>query len=499
MKNLKRILCLLLCAIMLLGVLAGCKKDEGADGDGENVTTVSTDSGDENLDENGYEKDDITEDMTYGGALMRIVSWAGNERYTLPEDGGTTQLDAEIYYSRLSVEERLDVTTEVTYLEGKGNDPGYSIMTAFINNVTAGVVKYDLIQGFCLYPTALARDGFLHNLNNLEFPHLDDPWYPEEIKEWEQHGGLYFVANNSSACAIRSMILMYANTEMITNVDGLTDPVDLVLSGDWTIDKMMEYSQAFESTAEVGDGYGLVVDDFSRVDAFYYGAGFRSTVNDSNGVAKMALDDASYLGRVDDYLDKLVTFFNRADVYVAPDEITLMQDKKTAFMIARMGKLLGLSDNSYAPLPMPKLDKDSSYSTMLDMGVDVWCIPKTTEDAERSGVFIEAISSSEYRSVAPYLFETQLKARYAQGTKGEQVFDIIHNSVVYDFGRMAQSTFKTKTVEGIWRECLTKWDSSINHGVKDPKNVITDKWATFGGDMKTELLTLTNDIRNNNR
>ena len=502
MKGFIRAMCLSICTLMLLGVLVACKNDpvsneesEESVSDVESEIVESTET--EKVyqkDENGYVMDELP-DTTYNGEKIRVLGWKGNERFTIPTDsgGGNVQLYSQIYFHRLSVEARLDIQLDVNYMEARGDDPGSKIRSAFTTEVMSGAGDYDLIQTYSLYPATLAQEGLLVNINKLKYPQLDMPWWPDAISEWEQYDALYFVANNSSALAIRSMFVMYSYTDMIIG-SGLVDPVELVIDGKWTVEKMMEYAKNFhgDAVANPGEIYGLVVDDHSRTDALYYGAGFHSTLNDANGVAKATWSDASYRARVGEYLEQLITFFKLEEVEIAPNSQALMKEKKTALMLASMGNVDILSDNDYAPIPIPKYDEEAEYCTMQNNGYDMWCVPKTTDNAELSGIVLEAISSSEYRKVAPFYFDTVLKDRYSQDANGVKVFDIIRGAVVYDFGRLCQFTM-SDTVEYIWRR------NFVTGKVKDPKNILESNWATSGVIIESALMELQADFRNNNR
>lgn len=493
----KRLLCLSLCLIMLLGMLAACKKDEE-----EQPATPTEDSSDSvptgdtgkqyETDANGYIKDELP-DTTYNGKEVKVLGWKGNEAYTIPKESGNTPLLSKIYYHKLAVEARLDIQLKVNYMQGQGNDPGSTIMNAFKTEVQSGAGDYDLIQNFSLYPAVLAQEGLLVNMKNLSYPHLDMPWWSDSISDWEQYGGLYFLTCNSSAMAIRSMFVMFSNTQMITDA-GLTDPVDLVLDGKWTIETMVQYTKAFHGDAEAnpGEAYGLVIDDDSRMDAFYYGAGFKAITNNADGVAEVTWNDVGYRTRVSDYIDTLVNLLKLPETEIANDTAKLMVDGKTALMVASMANIEQLKDNAYAALPMPKLEEDASYATMQNNGYDMWCIPKTTSDAQLAGVVLEAIASSEYRNIAPYYFETVLRDRYAQGADGMKVFDIIRNNTVYDFGRVCQFSLKN-TVEGMWRS------NFASKKVKNPNNVLESKWASGGDQLNASLAELLAAFRNNNR
>lgn len=486
-----RMLAGLFACLLCLGLLAACSGDseppEAATGepagDSAGGTTGPEEPGYE-TDENGYIKDTIP-DTTYGGAVLQLLCWEEARDNVAPADsgGGSDEVQEQAYLRLLRVESRLAVQLDVSTALGSAQNRDTFLAQARLAN-DAG---YDLICSFSLHPSVLAQEGLLYNLNNLTYPELGMPWWPESITEWEQYGGLYFIASNSAINSFNSMEVMFSNSELFAN-QGLSDPIDDVLAGDWTVEQMLEYVRAFD--VDVDDEsrriYGLVVDDHSRMDSFYYSAGFHCTRNNSEGVAELAFTSASELQRITSYIDSLFSVFRTDAVDIARDTIELMQQHRTALMVSSLGNITRMDDTSYAPLPMPKLDaSQESYMTIQNNGYDVWCIPTSAEDPELAGVVIEAIASEDYRQLAPFYFEKYMKLRYSSDEVCEQMFELVRSSVVYDFGRISQWNLDL-AVEGPWRGSF--YDYTLN--AKYPSNSFATEVENNRVALETRLLEL---------
>ena len=134
-----------------------------------------------------------------------------------------------------------------------------------------------------------------------------------------------------------------------------------------------------------------------------------------------------------------------------------MKTGRSVFTVAGLASIQQLPDNStYAPIPLPKYNpKDTRYYTCQTNAYDIWCIPKTTARAEDAGIIAEAVASSDYRSIFPKFYEDKLKLRYADDVIGYQIFDIIRDSIITDFGRLEQLSLNNCGIEGIWRQVFT--------------------------------------------
>ena len=86
-------------------------------------------------------------------------------------------------------------------------------------------------------------------------------------------------------------------------------------------------------------------------------------------------------------------------------------------------------------------------------------------------MILEANASSEYRNVGPYFYEEYLKDRYANGVTGRECFDLLRQSIIYDFGRAGQR--EDLGSEWLWRDCFQ--NGHTNTFVADYRSKATSK------------------------
>ena len=479
------LLALLMCAV----AFAACSgKDQPTQTDTGTGVSEPNGTGEETLpavetDANGYVLDSIPADVNYHGKQINLLCWQENIDRVLPLEAGKDELQQEVYLRSLRLAARLNIELNVSKVAGNWQNRETFLQAARLSNES----EYDLICAFSLVPSVLAQEGVLYNLNTLNYPELEKPWWPESITEWEQYNSLYFIANNSSIASMASFEVMFSNSELFRNRE-LEDPIDLVLENQWTVEKMLELVSAFDT--DVSDEsmrvYGLAVDDHSRMDAFYYSAGFNCTKNNSDGKAELAYTSATQLDRITTYIDQLFAVFKTDAVTIAADDRALMKEHRTALMVASLDNIREMEDTSYAPLPLPMLESGQGYKTIQNNGYDVWCIPTSAADPELSGLVIEALASEDYRSVAPFYFDKYMKLRYATNVICSQMFELVRSSVIYDFGRISQITLTNNgipTVETYWRKSF--WDYTLK--VKYPENTFA---TSAEGNIKPMLTNL---------
>ena len=471
MRRPTRILLLLLVALMLGSLLAACggKKSPapvettGTDTPTDPVTEPAETTPQWETDEKGYVKDLIPADVDYRGREVPLLVWNGAQSLTLPKEGGSgsNTVQQRVYARRLALESRLNIELVPSYEQGDYFHADQFLSAARLS----GDRGYELIISFSLHPTVLAQEGALYNLNKLNYPNVEMPWYPDLISGWEQFGSLFFVTTNSSISIINAAETMFCNTSMF-EARNMTTPVDLALEGRWTLDELVTAVRNFDDGLDDDDPlkiYGLVIDDHSRADALYYGLGFNSVIRNANGEAEMPWLSATYVDIVSRALDKLVPLFNTGAALVDADTPAKMINHKTAIFSGSLNQITRMEDTDYAPIPMPKLNEEQEdYYTVPNNGYDIWCIPSAAKDPELAGMIIEAFFSSDYRDLAPYYFDRYMKLHYASDEISARMFEIVRDSVNIDFGRVSHEYLVSP--EGFWRPCFYNYSLQATVG-----------------------------------
>ena len=462
MKSTVKFLCALLCLCLVCSIVISCAPEVVEETEFDDVS-VGTDESDPTLDENGYLRDSL-DGKYYDGKEVKILSWENNP-YLFPVESPQEDPVMSLIYSRdRYVEERLGVEFSVTRKTSNASSDK-TVAMALYNVVASGSEEIDVVASYSLYPPLMAYNGLLYDLNTLDYPETDKPWYPKNLEQWEVYDRLFYVTGNSAKRTFDSMHVMYANTKLLEE-NGITDLIPTVLDGKWTLEKLQTYVRNWQSAAADNPDptYGLLWTFRTSMDAFYYGAGFNSTLIDNEGLPQLAYNNATYIQRIDDFISTVRTMMNSPECHILQTSSTeLMKAHKTVFYAGGLGNVKDVAgDEDISVIPYPKLNEDQTdYITLQDNAYDVWGVPFTAGDPQLGAVMIEAMMSSDYRMIGPDYFDRNLKYRYSNSDEGVQMFEIIRASLSTDFGRINQKTIGSSyTVEGLIRDCVYPWTNA---------------------------------------
>lgn len=76
----------------------------------------------------------------------------------------------------------------------------------------------------------------------------------------------------------------------------------------------------------------------------------------------------------------------------------------------------------------------SRYYTTVDAGTNLYFVPVTASDPERTSIILEALAAEGYREVIPAYYEVALQTKYTRDDLSVQMLDIIKESRVFDIG-----------------------------------------------------------------
>ena len=455
-KNLIKVLSMMLCLLMLLSAFAACTPQSNTP---EETTTAPDDNqGTEwATDENGYVMDKIADSVDFGGAQVKALIWKENRQWLFPEEEQTAEktIKTDIFIRNKEIEADLGIKFDPTFKES--NMGGGANQAELFNTALEGSEDWDIICCYSLYPTKMMTEGILYDLNSMQFPMTEMPWYSKDIKNWEIRDRLFYIANNSSIRNIIACWCVYVNNTMLQS-KGVADIEETVINMEWTFGKMKEISRKWASEAETNTDshadaeniYGLGITHRTAMQAFYHAAGFHTYELDAaTGMQKQVYFESANIKLVSDFCDVIVDLCNSPEVKVGPysagaagsvPQFGLKNHNAALFVSAldQTGYIKDRTDYSVIPLPM-KNTEQGRYYTIQNYAYDVWCVPTSTQDAEMGGTIIEAISSDDYRNIAPKWWDDDFKYRYANGDNGVKIFDLIRSSLVADFGRVTSA------------------------------------------------------------
>lgn len=454
MQRITKLSCFLLALLMLVLSLAACNDSGKGELTTTTTTTVPPGGGDglpeETYDENGYRNDHIDRDsIDYGGRKVKVLAWYHNKDMLFPEslkDGES--LSNDVYERNHEISEDLGIEIHPTFkyshmssnMEGDGMELYNAVMSANPSDT------YDAVVCYSHFPALMAKEGKLVEMNSLQFPETDMPWYPEGISTWGFNNRLFFVASNSCVQNILASWCIFANKTLIEE-KGLKDIETVVLEGNWTLDTLKQYSRNWAAEAESNNPdnkqdpnniYGFALTHRTVIDGFYHGAGFSAYTKDAADSPVPLYNRSTYIEQISQFLDKFFDICDSPEFMMgnySGDIYYPLENKNAVFFAASLDSYTRLDDYTYCVIPMPKLDdQQQEYRTLTRDVTELWCIPVDSEDPEVGGLLIEATASSDYRVIAPKFFDKDFKYRYSDTEKGVKIFDLIRSSFVTEFG-----------------------------------------------------------------
>ena len=91
--------------------------------------------------------------------------------------------------------------------------------------------------------------------------------------------------------------------------------------------------------------------------------------------------------------------------------------------------------DDFGIVPWPKFDSTcEGYAANVDAGENMYIVPITSSDTERTSIILEALSAEGYRTVIPAYYEVALQTKYTRDDISVRMIDIIKESRVFDIG-----------------------------------------------------------------
>jgi hypothetical protein len=297
---------------------------------------------------------------------------------------------------------------------------------------------------------------------------------------------IFALVDNASKGTLTNLSAVFFNNTMLEN-KGIESPYDLYDRNEWTLAKLKELTtdtyedkNADGKRDAAGDVFGVMTSTGARITCWYYGAGIRFS-NMENGELVL-VDDVEYItNRITAITD---LFGTNDNMLTDSKQFVAFNEERVYFYLCVLSQCTNMVNNNldidYGVAPNPKFDSaQDRYYTHIPNTHDAWFFPKGVKDADCSSAFIEAMASESYRQVNYVFFETNLKVRYAPDERLAGMYDMIRDSITFDF------CYIYKEVTG------TNLDSELVACIKNPTSY---NWATKWAGIKDAVKTQFDDI-----
>ena len=448
----KRIIALLLAILMLVSSISLISCGKKKDGNTEDTTTGEQQDaiyGDDPTSlglPSGLKFDDVF-------SVLVWMSWVDEFGTTAYQDGDA--VERAVYERDAYVGNLLGLEFEYTQKEGN-YEARYSFNDTVRESVLVNNKTWDLISGYSMCPPQLAMEGFLVDLNTVDYINFNKAWYSEFMAEaCTINDKTYFITGDISTNSLYAMQgVAFSASAAADNGINEDDLYELVYDGKWTIEKMFELVQDLGRAGTDGiwdetDFYPIVTSNESCIDSFYYSAGLKVIEETDDGSLKIS-DDVMSEEAMDIY--SMIYAAKKTDMTFATyyNEFKITE-KNCIFSISPVINFRVYwadAKESFRILPFPKYQKNDPYQTYLSMWCSQYCIPGDIDDPDRTAAVMEAMGYANYNQVTPVIFEEAMKLRYSENQDCSKMFDIMRDGRTYEIASLFGIAFEGKGAGG---------------------------------------------------
>ena len=447
-----KILTAILALSLVLGLFAGC----GGDSTKSEIKETAAAS-----EENVAGKEETTEERIYPN--LEAVDFGGRD-FTFASRHVDNQDWTEWKQRDLYAEEMNgDVINDAIFVRNRKIEEKYNIKIQEISIVSpnvptkvnqaikAGDDIYDVVVTGMIESTSMAQNGNFVDLFGVPCLDLSKPWWNQgAVRDLSIMKKLFLIQGDLMILDNDSMEAMIFNKTLIKEFE-YENPYDLVRSGDWTFDKLIEMSRGVSKDLN-GDGKMYIKDDLfgciAQADtnvSFIISGGDKICGKDADDYPVITFgSDRSY--RITDVLDQLAldedNFINLhryvGTFPVYDEQVKMFEENRAMFSWIRMRiveRLRGM-ETDFGIIPLPKLDREQpNYITNNNPHTGPGLsIPVSALDLERTGMILEDLSAESRYTLQPAFYEINLRGKYARDDESQEMLDIILSNAAYDIG-----------------------------------------------------------------
>ncbi len=432
--------------VLLLSFLTasiGCSETSGGRADDtkiaqsqDGVTEAETDALKARMD-----VDDGLPNKDFGGRDYVILGEDQFESlYVIDEDTGDV-LDSAIYERNAVVVDRFNVNIKAeVHNEGQ-------LTTLLRNAVMAGDDAYQLFAGHAIYNGWVVESGVFLNWYDVDYIDFSKPWWSKSTVEDLTYNDIAFLAiGDFVLSAVTLTYAMYFNKQLVEDF-GIPDIYTTVLGGEWTLDKLSEYTKNVyndinnNQKKDIDDLYGFGLWARSPVNTFLWAFGEKVAVKKKDG----SFDFSYFNEKVVSIYEKLYSLlwenegaFSNSRLDSQPEFRTMFTSNLLMFYTDYFefaSTELRSFETDYGIIPYPKWDtKQESYYTMVDGGHDTMGVPMSVTDTEFVGIVTEALCAESYKRAIPAYYDVALKVKGTRDETSIKILDLLFENRVFDFG-----------------------------------------------------------------
>lgn len=456
----KRAICLILTLLMLLSAVAcgGSKNNSdtttttAAPGDTE-ATTAATEATTAETEAPMWSS---LPDIKLDGYTFHILEAEAAEAtgITVPQGFATEMtgelINDEVYKRNLAVADRFGVTITSTV------DTAKNVRLTIESLIQSGDDAYQLVMNTPSQSQTMTLGNCLYNLYDIDHLDLTNPWYDQtQIKDFTIKDKLYyFMGDISYATMLFGAAFVYNTT--LANKLQLPDVYEIVKSGKWTLDAMIEHTataaQDLNGDAkyvEADDQFAVAFRVSSNLMNFQYCCGEKFIEYDATNDTFKNVFNLEKMQNIVDKVDVIMNQGNRS--LFAEDYVALFNSGRTLMRTSYLGAMFEHRDmkDDFMPIPYPKYDEaQDKYYSMMTASCLVMSIPKSVKDTTSAGLIIEAMSECSAGDLKEAVYDRLLSYQTMRDEKSLEMLKIITDGLIIDYGYLTDTKKNIRFIVG---------------------------------------------------
>jgi len=501
MKTILKITALILCFLFAGATAASCGGSGDTASENKPGAAANPGEGEEKSDAgDGLPRDNVPE-LDFGGYEYRVSFCvyvaAGNRGgvHFYPEAEEGEVLNDTIYKRNQKVQDRFNIKFKAEDIE----DSQEASMGFITKNVQAGDDAYDMYMLLDRNAHNAAAKGLLYPINEVPHIDFDKPyWLPDMNRHITIGNKLPWAFSDEVLSLLENLNAVYFNKKMTQDL-GLGDIYGLVKSGDWTVDKFLEFAKLGIRDAD-GDGamtaddnWGIVSQNDHLFPNFWIASGINLVEKDRDDIPYFNMSgNERFFSLASKVVETLTA--NKNSIYlnvygrvklaegVGPDaKCAFFKKGQALFSVGNIQEMIRLRDmeDDFGVVPFPKYDaQQPRYYSRIEAGRP-FVIPATNQRPEVAGAVMEAMACETRNTVFGAYYEYSLQNKFSRDPDTVEMLDLIRESAAYDI-------------------CDTIWYASIRGPITDIFGTEKDTFASWleknEDKVKTNIAKLVNEI-----
>ncbi|MDF2540624.1 MAG: transporter substrate-binding protein [Herbinix sp.] len=349
--------------------------------------------------------------------------------------------------------------------------------------------KYADLIGTTMWAFGKMLGGnLLADLNTIESLDLNQPYFNHEVAKTSTFGNKTYSFGAPFGSHMGNYWLVFYNSR-IWNELGYPDPYELVRSGEWTWEKLVEYAKG---AVRDNDGDGLISSDADRwgvtcpggdlIQSFFFGMGGKYYSENEEGKVRLACIDPLSA----DKINFMYKFYQKDNILFKNENIGYLEmfaAGKSLFMPYGndANDILKNMEDDFGILPTPKWNAEQeSYINAPDHNAPIFAVTNTNTNLYETGVIIDALAR-RYQAVEDQKLQDYVDTFWRFEEDEEMMKDYIIGHGAYDIVNIiknANPNFETPAralFDGCYNNSYSDIVSTIA-SMEDALNILLDEF-----------------------